>query len=85
MWIVAYAKEKKLKTLVPKKCPRKKGKTKLDRKRHLLWRKLSKVLKIIALTSYVPKLSHLLQEKWDLELQLRSEYSALNKKDAKLL
>ena len=33
------------------------------------------------MTSSVPKLSKLLQEKWELELQLRSEYSSLNKKE----
>ena len=66
---------------VPLKGPRKKVRNRLERNRKLLWRKLGKIQKKIEVISSVSKLSKLIQDKWKLEAQLKSEYSTLNFKE----
>ena len=70
-----------LEKLVPLKKPKKKGINRMARKGNLLWRKLSKIQLKIQSSSSLPKLTKLIQDKWDIEQQLKSEYSSLNKKD----
>ena len=69
-----------LEILVPLKCPRKKTRSRIARQRKLLWRRLGKIQKKIESSSSVTRLSKLLQDKWDLEMQLKSEYTSLNAK-----
>ena len=59
-----------LEKLVPVKLPRKKGRNKAQKKRNLLWRRLSKISKKIETASSLPKISKLLQDKWDLEMEI---------------
>ena len=70
-----------LERLVPLKGPRSGKRNRVDRKRKLLWRKLRKVQRKIEMTSSASKLSTLIQDKWDLETQLKSDYSATNCKE----
>ena len=74
-----------LETLVPVKCPRKKTRNRVARKRKLLWRRLSKIQKKIETSSSISRLSKLLQDKWDLEMQLKSDYTSLNAKKKMML
>ena len=66
-----------LETLVPVKLPRMKGKSSIEKKRNSLWRRLTKIKKKIETTSTISKLSKLLQDKWDLEMLIKSEYAAI--------
>ena len=70
-----------LENLVPLKGPRSRKGSRVVRKRKLLWRKLRKVQKKIEMSSSANKLSKLIQDKWDLEMQLKVEYSATNWKE----
>ena len=70
-----------LEKYVPVKGPKKSGKTKLDRRRNLLWRKLGKIQRRIQSSSSVSQLSKLIQDRWDLEVQLKTEYANLTQKD----
>jgi hypothetical protein len=67
-----------LETLVPKKCPRR---SKLEKKRKLLWRKLGKLQRKIESVSSNSGLSKLIKDKWNLEKQLKSEYTSVNQKE----
>ena len=66
---------------VPVRGPKKKGRNKLCRRRNLLWRKLSKIQRRIQSTSSISRLRKLIQDKWNLEVQLKSEYVSCNRKD----
>ena len=70
-----------LERFVQLKSPKKKGRNRMARRRNLLWRKLKKINNRIQSSSSIPKITKLIQDKWDLEQQLKSEYSSLNKKD----
>ena len=70
-----------LEELVPLKGPKRRFRSRLVRNRKLLWRKLCKIQRKIQVTSSPSKLSQLIQDKWELELELRSEYSTLNDKE----
>ena len=49
------------------------------RQRRLLWRRLAKVKKQIKYASTIQKLSKLIHDRWDLESQLRDDYTASNR------
>ena len=70
-----------LENLVPVKGPKRRGRNRMERRRNLLWRKLSKIQRRIQSSSSLSKLTKLVQDKWDLEVQLKSEYATLNRKD----
>ena len=70
-----------LESLVPVRSTRKKCRNRVARERKLLWRRLSKNQKKIASSNSATKLSKLLQDKWDLEMQLKSEYISINNKE----
>jgi hypothetical protein len=67
-----------LESLVPLRSPRRKKRSKLERKRKLIWRKLGKVQRNIESSSSLSRLSKLIQDRWELEKQLKAEYSSLN-------
>ena len=48
----------------------------MERSRNLLWRRLNKIQKRIQSSSSSAKLTKLLQDKWDIETQLKSEYTS---------
>ena len=52
--------------------------SKLQRSRKLLWRKHGKVVKKIERVTSLSKLSMLIQDKWELEKQLKEDYSSCN-------
>ena len=67
---------------VPAKYSRKKkGKSVVDRRRKLIWRRLSKVKAKIKSASSIHKLFKLLQDKSDLEQQLLEDYAATNRQE----
>jgi hypothetical protein len=70
-----------LENLVPLRGPKFSKRSRVDRERKLLWRKLSKLQRKIEESSSATKLAKLIQDKWDLEMQLKVEYSSLNLKD----
>ena len=67
-----------LEALVPVKSPKQAGlsRHRITRKRKLLWRKLRKLQRKIDRSGSDSKLSKLLQDKWGIEIQLKTEYSA---------
>ena len=67
-----------LENLVPKKTPRRKGRNRMERQRKLLWRKLTKIQRSIDSSASLSKISKLLQDKWELENQLKSQYASQN-------
>ena len=67
-----------LENLVPLKVPRRGKSNKLQKRRKLLWKKLGKVIERIETSSSTSKLSKLIQDKWELEKQLKDHYSSLN-------
>ena len=70
-----------LEELVPIKNPKKKIKNKVDRKRKLTWRKISKLQNKIHSASSASKLAKLVQEKWKLENELKAQYTSMNRQD----
>ena len=60
-----------LERFVPAKGPKKKGRNRMERRRNLLWRRLNKIQKRIQSSSSSSKLTKLLQDKWDLETELK--------------
>ena len=70
-----------LERLVPARVSNQGKLNKPQKCRKLLWRKLSKVVKNIEKASSITKLSKLIQDKWDLEQQLKSQYISLNSQE----
>ena len=66
---------------VPLKGPKRKSRNRMERRRKLLWRKLGKIQKKIQQTCSTSKLSELIQNKWEIEQELKSEYCSLNDKE----
>ena len=66
---------------MPVKLPKKKRRTRLGRRKNLLWRKLTKIKSRIETCTSSPKLYKLIHYKWDLETQLKAEYNNLNRQD----
>ena len=65
-----------LERLVPVRGPKRKTRNRMERSRNLLWRRLNKIQKRIQSSSSSAKLTKLLQDKWDIETQLKSEYTS---------
>ena len=63
---------------VPKRKSKKKSRHQMDRRRRILWRRLTKIRGRIKTASSIHKLTKLLQDKQDLEQQLFDDYSATN-------
>ena len=63
---------------VPLKVEKKKFRSKIDRRRKLLWKRLSKVKTKLQSATSVHKLAKLLQDRHDLEQQLHEDYSAMD-------
>ena len=63
------------------KATRGKLKSRSVRNRKLLWRKLSKIKRLISSATSPNRLSKLLQAKWDLEFKLKSEYTEVNARE----
>ena len=72
-----------LESLVPRKAPRVKKRNRMERHRNLLWRRLTKIQRRIESCSSISKLSKLIQDKWELEKELKEEYLSLNWKEEK--
>ena len=53
----------------------------LEKRRKLIWRKLGKIQRKIEHTCSDTKLTQLIQDKWKLEQELKSEYTTLNSKE----
>ena len=70
-----------LEALVPVKARKQAGlsRHRVNRRRKLLWRKLRKIQRKIEKSGSTSKLSKLLQDKWGLEVELQTEYSAQSK------
>ena len=66
---------------VPLKGPKRKVRNRMLRKRKLLWRKLAKIQRTIQHTSSLQKLTRLVQDKWDLEKELKYSYLDTNRKE----
>ena len=65
---------------VPAKKPSgKKSKCRMERRRKLLWRRISKIKSKIKTANSIHKLTRLLQNKSDLELQLLEDYTAVSR------
>jgi len=68
-----------LERLMPvRKKARKKSRSRIPRQRRLLWRRLAKIRRRINTATLILKLTKLLQDKWELETQLREDYIAVN-------
>ena len=65
-----------LEKLVPLKNKKAQGKPKMHRMRRLLWRRLTKVRKRFKSATSIYKLTECLQQMWDLEQQLSTDYQA---------
>ena len=65
-------------SLVPERIPGRKSRPRMCRQRRILWRRLAKVKKRLKLASSINKLTQHLQEQWDLESQLRDDFTASN-------
>ena len=65
-----------LERLVPIKKPKKVFKSKVNKMRKTIWKRLAKVKKKILGACTIQKLTSLIQKKWELEEQLKSDYSA---------
>ena len=63
---------------VPQRKSKQKACQRMDRRRRILWRRLSKIRGRIKSASSIHKLTKLLQDKQDLEQQLYEDYSATN-------
>ena len=67
-----------LESLVPERIPGGKSRPRMCRQRRILWRRLAKVKRRIKLATSINKLTQNLQEQWDLESQLRDDFTASN-------
>ena len=67
-----------LEHLVPIKSKKSSGRPKMDRKRRLLWRRLTKVRKKFKTASTISKVTECMQLMWELESQLSEDYKATN-------
>ena len=70
-----------LERLIPEKLVNKRPKSKLDRRRKLIWKRLSKVRKEINRCKSSEKTAKLLEKMWSLESQLNEDYTAVNKRE----
>ena len=66
---------------VPVKQAKKKSKSKIDKKRKIIWRRLGRVKQKIQTANSIQKLSKLLQNKRELEQQLLEDYTAVNNQE----
>ena len=64
-----------------KQSKNKKVRNRMDRRRKLIWRRLSKVKDRMKTANSIHKLSSLLQDKYDLEQQLLEDYTAVNRQE----
>ena len=67
-----------LEQFVPVRKKRKKGKPRMCRQRRSLWRKLAKIKSKIKSATNIHKLTRLMQDRWDVETQLRDDFTASN-------
>jgi hypothetical protein len=67
-----------LENTVPVRKKRRKGRPRMCRQRRTLWRRLSKIKAKIKSATNIHKLTKLMQDRWDLENQLREDYTASN-------
>ena len=70
-----------LEEIVPLKKKKGKAKPKMHRMRRLLWKRLAKVKKSLKEAKSVQKIADILQQMWELESQLNSEYAAVNDRE----
>ena len=71
-----------LERLVPEKKKRNgKLRPRMCRQRRILWRRLAKIKARIKTATSIHKLTKLLQERWELEQQLRDDYTATNNQE----
>ena len=74
-----------LENYVPRKC-KGGGRNRLHRRRKLIWRKLRKVKSRLQSSNSIQKITRLLQDKQDLELELKAMYSNFNEEtEAKVI
>ena len=66
-----------LEKYVPFRKAKKKSRNRIERKRKLLWRRLTKVKGRLNTATSIHKLTKLLQDKSDLEQQLVEDYAAV--------